>query len=60
MPTFEDCANCGELLSEHYGAGTDDKCVECNSAGQRGKARTEAAVPPSRQQDDTGTDADPA
>ena len=60
MPTFEDCANCGELLNEHYGAGTDDKCVECNSAEQRGKARAQAAVPPGRQQDDPGTHADPA
>lgn len=58
MPAFEDCASCGELLSERYGAGTDNKCVECNSAERRGKARTPAAGPPSQQQDDTVTHAD--
>ena len=52
MPTFEDCANCGELLSEHYGAATEDKCVECNSAERRVLTRTPAAVPVNQQQDD--------
>lgn len=57
MPTYEDCANCGELLSEPYGAGTDNKCVDCNSAEGRAKAGTPAAVAPSQQQEDTITHA---
>ena len=51
MPSFEQCANCGELLFEHYGAKTEDKCVECNAAERRALAKPPATVSPSLQKD---------
>jgi len=53
MPTFEQCANCGELRIEHYGAVTEDKCVACAATERRALVKRSATVSPSPRQDDS-------
>ncbi len=41
MPSFQKCATCAELLTEHYGATQENRCVDCMAADLR--AADEAA-----------------
>ncbi len=58
MPTFEQCANCGELRVEHYGAVTEDKCVYCAAIERRGISKARAAFSTSPQQEEPTGNAD--
>lgn len=43
---YNECAKCGDILSEPYGATTDNKCVKCASA-ERAVTQTIQAQGPS-------------
>lgn len=44
MPTFEHCADCGELRVEHYGAVTENKCVECAAVERQTLAKSRTTI----------------
>lgn len=45
MPKFEQCARCGEMLSEIYGCCSDNGCVQC-AAAETGQAGAERRASP--------------